>query len=99
MIDSRDAAGADRSRSGLLEPGRHVARTPSSRAPTGATIQIGIFDEDIRLPGLSVEGCGVIKGVWFKPPGTPVDCVFKVGANDAARLRRARAAPAARRSR
>ena len=26
----------------------------------------------------------MIKGVWFKPPGTPVGCVFKVGANDAA---------------
>ena len=26
----------------------------------------------------------MLKGVWFKPPGTPVGCVFKVGANDAA---------------
>ena len=26
----------------------------------------------------------MITGVWFKPPGTPVGCVFVVGGNDPA---------------
>ena len=82
MIDSRLANGATDP-----DPGCSSTADTSENSelpiPDWCDVQIGIFDQDIRLPGLSVE-CGVLKGVWFKPPGTPVDCVFKVGANDPA---------------
>ena len=83
MIDSRDAAGATDPDPGCSNPA-DTSENSEVPSPDWCEIQVGIFDNDIRLPGLSVEGCGVIKGVWFKPPGTPVGCVFKVGANDAA---------------
>ena len=83
MIDSRDAAGVTDPDPGCSSPA-DTSENSEVPSPDWCQIQVGIFDNDIRLPGLSVEGCGVIKGVWFKPPGTPVGCVFKVGANDAA---------------
>jgi hypothetical protein len=81
MIDSRDAAGT-------TDPDPGCASTSDtsedSEVPSPATcdIQVGIFDGDVRLPGLQLQGCGVIKGVWFKPPGTPTGCLFRVGAGN-----------------
>ena len=83
MKDSRDAAGATDPDPGCSSP------ADTSRELRGP--EPGL----VRRPGRHLrqghpaagplgQGCGVLKGVWFKPPGTPVGCVFKVGANDAA---------------
>jgi hypothetical protein len=83
MIDARDAAGVTDPDPGCSGPGD---RSEDSEVPTPATcdVQIGLFDGNPRLPGLIAEGCGVLKGVWFKPPGTPVGCAFAlIGDEDA----------------
>jgi hypothetical protein len=80
MIDSRDAAGVTDPDPGCSSPA-DTSENSEVPSPDWCQIQVGIFGNDIRLPGLQIDGCGVIKGVWFKPPGTPVGCVFKVGGN------------------
>jgi hypothetical protein len=82
MIDSRDAAGVTDPDPGCSSPA-DTSENSEVPSPAWCQIQLGIFGNDIRLPGLQIDGCGVIKGVWFKPPGTPVGCVVKVGGNDA----------------
>ena len=82
LKDSRDFAGATDPDPGCSSPA-DTSENSELPIPDWCDVQIGIFGQDIRLPGISVE-CGVLKGVWFKPPGTPVGCVYKVGANDAA---------------
>jgi hypothetical protein len=55
--------------------------TENSEVPTPDTcvVEVGLFGGDPRLPGLIAQGCGVVKGVWFRPPGTPTDCVWRFG--------------------
>jgi hypothetical protein len=82
MIDSRDAAGVTDPDPGCASPA-DTSENSEVPSPDWCQIQVGIFGNDPRLPGLQIDGCGVIKGVWFKPPGTPVGCVFRIGGNDA----------------
>jgi hypothetical protein len=81
MIDSRDFAGATDPDPGCTSPA-DTSENSEIPTPDWCDVQVGIFDQNIRLPGIAVQGCGVIKGVWFKPPGNPVGCVFRVGSND-----------------
>ncbi|HEY6892369.1 MAG TPA: hypothetical protein VI300_31480, partial [Solirubrobacter sp.] len=82
LIDSRDSAGTtdpDPGCSGVTDT------TENSEVPTPASceVTVGLFGGDPRFAGLSTSGCGVLKGVWFRPPGTPTDCLFAFGADDA----------------
>jgi len=82
LVDSRDAAGTtdpDPGCSGVDDT------TENSEVPTPASceVTVGLFGGDKRFAGLSTSGCGVLKGVWLRPPGTPTDCLFAFGADDA----------------
>jgi hypothetical protein len=81
MIDSRDAAGTTDPDPGCSDPGD---KSEDSEVPSPATcdIELAVFNGDVRFPGLVLDGCGVIKGVWFKPPGTPSDCFVQVGSGE-----------------
>ena len=59
------------------------ARTPRPRRRASCEVQVGIFGGDKRFAGLATSGCGVLKGIWFRPPGTATDCLFKFGNDDA----------------
>jgi hypothetical protein len=78
LIDSRDAAGTTDPDPGCGGVGD---TTENSEVPTPDTcdVQVGLFGGDARLPGLIAEGCGVLKGAWFRPPGTPTDCLWRFG--------------------
>ena len=82
MVDARDFAGVSDPDPGCSGP---ADTSEDSERPTPETcqVQVGVFDNNPRLPGMAVEGCGVIKGVWFKPPGQAVGCAYVVGGNDA----------------
>jgi hypothetical protein len=45
----------------------------------GCGLTAGPVQGNQRYLGVVVSNCGAIEGVWFKPPGTPTDCVFYVG--------------------
>jgi hypothetical protein len=82
MIDSRDAAGTtdpDPGCSGIDDTSEN-SETPT---PASCEVQVGIFGGDKRFAGLATSGCGVLKGVWFRPPGTANDCLYKFGNDDA----------------
>jgi hypothetical protein len=42
-------------------------------------LSAGPIQGNQRYIGVIVKNCGSIQGVWFKPPGTPNDCVFYIG--------------------
>ena len=82
MIDSRDAAGTTDPDPGCSST---TDTTEDSETPTPASceIEVGLFGGDKRFAGLATSGCGVLKGIWFRPPGTATDCLFKFGNDDA----------------
>jgi hypothetical protein len=45
-------------------------------APESCEIAIGVWDNDLQLPGAQADGCGVLKGFWFHPAGTPSECGY-----------------------
>jgi len=45
-------------------------------------VSAGPVQGDQRYIGVVVNHCGSIQGVWFRPPGTPNDCVFYAGESD-----------------
>jgi hypothetical protein len=49
--------------------------------PAGCTVELTVFNGDL-FPGIAVQGCGAIKGAWFKPSAEPADCFYAVGAGD-----------------
>jgi hypothetical protein len=76
MIDSRDSAGTtdpDPGCSGVSDTSEN-SETPT---PASCQVQVGIFGGDKRFAGLATSGCGVLKGVWFRPPGTATDCLYE----------------------
>ncbi|HEX6023732.1 MAG TPA: hypothetical protein VFZ00_17195 [Solirubrobacter sp.] len=83
MIDSRDFAGASDPDPGCTSPA-DTSENSELPIPDWCDVQVGIFGNNLRLPGMQINVCSVIKGVWFKPPGTPEGCVFVVGGNDPA---------------
>jgi hypothetical protein len=78
-MDSRDATTTTDPDPGCSSP-TDTSENTDVPSPPACNIQVGIFDNDPRLPGISVQGCGAITEAWFKPPGTPVDCLYKIGA-------------------
>jgi hypothetical protein len=78
LVDSRDSATTTDPDPGCSGP---TDTTENSETPTPETcdVRVGIFGEDAKFTGLSAEGCGVLKGVWFRPPGTPTDCLYRFG--------------------
>jgi hypothetical protein len=79
MKDARDATTTTDPDPGCSSPS-DTSENTDVPSPATCTIQVGIFDEDPRLPGLLADGCGQVTSVWFKPPGTPVDCLYRLGA-------------------
>jgi len=79
MADARDATGAADPDPGCSAPA-DTSEDSEVDLPAGCTIDLAIFDGDDLFPGIAVEGCGSIKGAWFKPSAAPVDCLYKIGA-------------------
>ena len=78
MKDSRDSTTTTDPDPGCSSPS-DTSENTDPPSPATCNIQIGIFDQDPRLPGPLGRGCGQVTGVWFKPPGTPVDCLYRLG--------------------
>jgi hypothetical protein len=78
MADARDAAGASDPDPGCSGP-NDTSEDTEQPLPATCDISLGTFDEDITFQGISVQGCGTIKGAWFLAPGTPTDCGYQVG--------------------
>jgi hypothetical protein len=47
--------------------------------PAGCAVDLSVFNGDDLFPGISVHGCGSIKGAWFNPSATPTDCFYAIG--------------------
>jgi hypothetical protein len=73
LVDSRDTAGATDP-----DPGCGGADDTSENSevpvPESCLVQVGVFGSDKTFTGLLTSGCGVLKGAWFRPPGTPTSC-------------------------
>jgi hypothetical protein len=82
MIDSRDSAGTTDPDPGCGDPA-DTSEDSETPTPPSCEVQVGIFGGDKRFAGLATSGCGVLKGVWFRPPGTATDCLYKFGNDDA----------------
>jgi hypothetical protein len=48
--------------------------------PAGCEVGGGNAGGDPRFPAITVTNCGSVTGVWFKPPGSPTDCLYAIGA-------------------
>ncbi|MBJ7331562.1 MAG: hypothetical protein JHC95_16835 [Solirubrobacteraceae bacterium] len=46
--------------------------------PIGCDVQGGFFGGDTKMTGLQADGCGSLTGAWFKAPGTPQSCVYRL---------------------
>jgi hypothetical protein len=81
LVDSRDSAGTTEPDPGCGGVGD---MTESSEVPTpeSCQVQVGYFGTDKSFTGLLTSGCGVLKGAWFRPPGTPKDCLWAFGEDD-----------------
>ena len=81
LVDSRDAAGTTEPDPGC---GGVADTTENSEVPTpeSCQVQVGFFGTDKTFTGLLTSGCGVLKGAWFRPPGTPKDCLWAFGDDD-----------------
>jgi hypothetical protein len=81
LVDSRDAAGTTDPDPGCTDV---EDTTESSEVPTpeSCQVQVGYFGTDKSLTGLLTSGCGVLKGAWFRPPGTPTSCLWAFGEDD-----------------
>ena len=91
MIDSRDCAGRDRSRSRAARARPTRPRTPSCRRPATCEIQVGIFDNDMRLPGLSRPGLRRDQGRLVPAArARRSTALFRLGDDDALDVRRRR---------
>ena len=58
--------------------------TESSEVPTpdSCQVRVGYFGDDKSFTGLLTSGCGVLKGAWFRPPGTATGCWWAFGDDD-----------------
>lgn len=83
MIDSRDAANATDPDPGCSDPAdkSEEGETPT---PESCDVRLGILNGDKTIPGMTVQGCGVLKGAWFRPPGAPTACGYWFGDDDIA---------------
>jgi len=75
LIDSHLAPGATDPDPGCDSPTDRY-ETGEVPAPETCEIQLGLLGGDKRTPGMRAVGCGVLKGAWFRPPGTPTDCGY-----------------------
>jgi hypothetical protein len=81
LVDSRDSAGTTDPDPGC---GGVADTSENSEVPTpeSCQVQVGYFGTDTTFTGLITSGCGVLKGAWFRPPGTPADCLWAFGEDD-----------------
>ena len=81
LVDSRDSAGTTEPDPGC---GGVADTSENSEIPTpeSCRVQVGFFGTDKTFTGLLTSGCGVLKGAWFRPPGTPKDCLWAFGDDD-----------------
>ena len=78
MIDSRDAAGTTDPDPGCTSA-TDTSENSETEIPEWCDVRVGAVQGDKRLVAMSAEGCGVIAGAWFRPPGTPTDCGYWFG--------------------
>ena len=78
MIDSRDAAGTTDPDPGCTSA-TDTSENSETEIPEWCDVRVGAAEGNKRLVAMSAEGCGVIAGAWFRPPGTPTDCGYWFG--------------------
>ncbi len=78
MTDARDGAGATDPDPGCTGPA-DTTEGSDGAPPEGCRLEVDAFQDDPRFTYLYASGCGALQGIWFKPPGTPTDCAFRVG--------------------
>jgi hypothetical protein len=78
MTDARDAAGATDPDPGCSGPDDTTENSDGDLLE-GCQLAAGPIQGNQRFIGVAVADCGAIQGVWFKPPGTPADCLFAIG--------------------
>jgi hypothetical protein len=80
MVDSRDAAGTTDPDPGCTSA-TDTSEDSELELPEWCDVRIGAAQGDRRLVAMSAEGCGVLAGAWFRPPGTPTDCGYWFGSD------------------
>ena len=83
MADARDTTGATDPDPGCSGPA-DTSEDSEVALPAGCSVDLAVFNQDDLFPGIAVAGCGAVKGAWFKPSATPVDCRFQIGAGASA---------------
>jgi hypothetical protein len=81
MVDARDAAGATDPDPGCAGAG-DTSENSELPAPESCEVALGLWEGNARFAGGRADGCGVIKGFWYRPPGTPTGCVYSFGDED-----------------
>jgi hypothetical protein len=82
MTDARDAAGATDPDPGCSGP-NDTTESSDGDLMEDCQFEAGPVQGDPRFLYLAVANCGSIEGLWFKPPGTPTDCKYVIGAGAA----------------
>lgn len=82
MTDARDAAGATDPDPGCSGP-NDTTENSDGDLMEDCQFEAGPVQGDQRFLYLAVANCGSIEGLWFKPPGTPTDCKYVIGAGAA----------------
>jgi hypothetical protein len=82
MTDARQQPGAadpDPGCSGTAD----TSESSDSDPMEGCEWDAGHVQGDPRFVYVAVVNCGAIEGLWFKPPGTPNDCMSVIGTGGA----------------
>jgi hypothetical protein len=82
MTDARDAAGATDPDPGCSGP-NDTTENSDGDLMEDCQFEAGPVLGDQRFLYLAVANCGSFVGLWFKPPGTPTDCKYVIGAGAA----------------
>lgn len=49
-------------------------------APASCKIALGLWNDEGDIAGATAEGCGGLRGFWFRAPGTVTECGHRFGA-------------------
>jgi hypothetical protein len=82
MTDARDAAGATDPDPGCSGP-NDTTEGSDSDLMDGCEYDAGTVQGNPRFLYVAIANCGSVEGLWFKPPGTPTDCQYVIGAGSA----------------
>ena len=87
MIDARDAAGTTDPDPGCSATDGHERELRAADARVVRDRASASSAATSASPAWRRQGCGVLKGVWFRPPGTADRLRYKFGDDDAPGLR------------